>query len=237
MAEPLTMLRRDRSTLLSSLLGKPLDVPPLPERLDRRSEMRAEMARVGLEFEFFDAIKVQDKGMFQRLGSHGCFLGHRQLLNEAASQNSGIFIIQDDCVFIVDRVSIPDCDIFYGGFEASDPSDPHHSDIIGAHCMAFSPLAARLASEYLEDYLKLGFSPDPQAAQESSYNPNVRPPIDGAMVWFRRRHPELRTVFNKIALQRSSRSDVTPGRFDTVPIVRVLLSMADVFEPAPYCPG
>lgn len=205
-------------------------VVSLPERLDRRSEMRKEMARVGLDFDFFDAIKVTDKGMFKRAGSHGCFLSHRQLLTEAAKQNTGIFIIQDDCAFTVDRVSIPDSDIFYGGFEASDPSDPHHSDIIGAHCMAFSPLAARLASEYLKDYLEPNFAPDPQAARDPTYNPYIRPPIDGAMVWFRRRHPELKTVFDKIATQRSSFSDVTPGRFDHVPILRAALSSARKFK-------
>lgn len=205
-------------------------VVSLPERLDRRGEMRKEMARVGLDFEFFDAIKVKDKGMFLRPGSHGCFLSHRQLLGEAARQNAGVFILQDDCAFIVDQVTLPSCDIFYGGFEASDPSDLHRSNIIGAHCMAFSPFAAKLASEYLKDYLEPSFAPDPQAAREPTYNPNIRPPIDGAIVWLRRRHPELRTVFNKIAVQRSSCSDVTPGRFDNVPVLGVALSGARRFK-------
>ena len=199
-------------------------VVSLPERLDRRSEMRKEMARVGLDFEFFDAIKVTDKGMFKRVGSHGCFLSHRKLLTEAAQLNEGIFIIQDDCEFVVDRVTIPDCDIFYGGFEASNPSDLDSSDIIGAHCMAFSPRAAKLVTEYLKDYLDPNFVPDPQAAKVSTYNPTIRPPIDGAIVWFRRKHPELTTVFNKIALQRSSRSDVTPGPLDHLHFLRLALS-------------
>jgi len=178
------------------------------------------MARVNLEFEFFDAIKVKEKGLFLRLGSHGCFLGHRQLLRQAAQEKAGILIIQDDCVFTVGRISVPDCDIFYGGFEASDALNPHKSDIIGAHCMAFSPLAARLADQYFANYLEPDFVPDEQAASEASYNPNVRPPIDGAMVWFRRKHPELQTVFNKISRQRSSRSDVSPKRYDNIPTVR-----------------
>lgn len=197
-------------------------VVSLPERLDRRREMRKEMARVGLDFEFFDAIKTTDAGMFLRPGSHGCFLSHRQLLSMAAEQGQGIFILQDDCMFTVDHVTIPDCDIFYGGFEASDPKNPLESDIIGAHCMAFSPLAAKLASRYLNDYLEPDFEVDPKAAREPNYNPNIRPPIDGAFVWFRRRHPEIRTVFDKIAVQRASCSDVTPSRIDRVPGLRVI---------------
>lgn len=201
-------------------------VVSLPERLDRRREMRKEMARVGLDFEFFDAIRTPDAGMFLRPGSHGCFLSHRQLLNMAASKGQGIFILQDDCVFTVDRVEIPDCDIFYGGFHASDPANPMESDIVGAHCMAFSPLAAKLASEYLVDYLDPDFAADPRASKQPDYNPNIRPPIDGALVWFRRRHPALTTIFHKISDQRASSSDVTPGRIDTVPVLRTAAALA-----------
>ena len=45
---------------------------------------------------------------------------------------------------------------------------------------------------------------------------------DGALTWFRRAHPEIRTllVSPSVAGQRSSRSDLSPRPWDRVPGVR-----------------
>jgi hypothetical protein len=49
----------------------------------------------------------------------------------------------------------------------------------------------------------------------------VRPPIDGAFVWFRSAHPDLATVFARLGVQRSSRTDVGDQKwFDRVPVLR-----------------
>ena len=207
----------------------------LPARRDRRAEMEAQLARVGLlgdpRVAFFDAVACSDPGPFLRTGSHGAFKSHIALLQEAAAAGQSMLILQDDCDFIlpdIETYRLPDeWDVFYGGYYASDPEDLHNSDIIGAHFMGFSPRAAHAAVEYFAGYLEPGFPPDPQAAAQPGFNPAIRPPIDGGLVWFRRAHPELRTEFALLGLQRSSRTDIGHQRwFDKVPGLRSLAEFA-----------
>jgi hypothetical protein len=51
--------------------------------------------------------------------------------------------------------------------------------------------------------------------------------VDGALSWFRRHHPQVRTVLAAPALahQRPSRSDITMRWFDRVPILREAAEM------------
>ena len=211
-----------------------IQIVSLPRRHDRRRAMLRELRNAGQagngRISFFDAIRVDDRGVFRSVGSHGCYLSHLQLLTEAADAGHSVLILQDDCTFlptIRDPLELADCDIFYGGFLASNPSDLHGSDIIGAHFMGFSDVAARKASIYLRNLLDPGFPADPAAAAQPGFDPAVRPPIDGACVWFRRAHPELKTMFHLVANQRSSRSDITPARFfDRIWGLRALSSVA-----------
>lgn len=200
----------------------------LPQRTDRRKQMESELAKIGLQDDarvsFFPAIQIAHRGMFLRSGSHGCFLSHRSIIEDAAHKGQSVVILQDDCQFLPAIKNFPstEADVFYGGYEASDPNDLHASQIIGAHFMGFSAEATLKASRYLARYLGCpAFKGDPKAVEEGSYNPEVRPPIDGAFVWFRRSHPELTTEFAKLSKQRSSRSDVAANKwFDRTPVVR-----------------
>lgn len=147
------------------------------------------------------------------------------LLREAAIVNETILILQDDCDFLIPQVleyRLPaKWDIFYGGYEASTPSNLHDSNIVGAHFMGFSTKAVATAVEYFANYLESDFQPDPRAAAESTFDPHVRPPIDGALVWMRRAHPELETVFAMLGEQRSSRTDIGDQKwFDRIPFLR-----------------
>jgi glycosyl transferase family 25 len=206
----------------------------LPSRKDRRRAMVRELRAIGQadnpRVSFFDAVQRPDRGVFRSAGSHGCFHSHLAILEEAAAAGQSVLILQDDCEFlpsIRNDVLPPDCDIFYGGYLASNPDDPHASDIIGAHCMGFSARAAGEASTYLKKLLDPAFPPDPQAAAQPGFNPAMRPPIDGACVWFRRAHPHLTTVFHLVANQRPSRSDIsTPRFFDRLWGLRSLADMA-----------
>jgi hypothetical protein len=67
---------------------------------------------------------------------------------------------------------------------------------------------------------------DAAASTMADHDPMVRPPFDGALVWFMRAHPEISTAFAQLATQRASRSDITPGRFDRMPVVREIASLA-----------
>jgi glycosyl transferase family 25 len=206
----------------------------LPSRKDRRREMRAELKKFGLlensRIQFFDAIREEEAGLFRSPGSHGCYKSHLAILDDAAAARESVLILQDDCEFLpeLSYYQMPaQVDVFYGGFSASSPDDPYDSDIIGAHFMGFSSTAAIKASAYLRALLDPNFPPDSRAAAMPSFNPVIRPPIDGACVWFRRAYPELRTEFKLLCNQRSSRSDITPGRvLDNVWGLRDLLGVA-----------
>ena len=207
----------------------------LPERSDRRREMDAQFARIGLSgdprIRHFPAIRATNPGPFKRIGSHGNFLGRIELLREAAAAGESVLILEDDCDFILPDVfaaALPErWDVLYGGFESSNEDELSDSLIIGSHCMGFSARAAKLAADYLVRYLQPDFPPDPVAAADPAYDPAIRPPIDGAFVWFRRAHPELETVFRKVAVQRASRTDVGDQRFfDRVPVLREVAGAA-----------
>jgi len=190
----------------------------LPHRIDRRREMLAELAKVGLaddeRVSFFAGTTRTDPGPFSSAGEHGCYLSHLALLKDASASDERVLVLEDDCDFLPEAVDyeLPDeWDIFYGGYTAEDPENLETSNMIGAHCMGYSPRAARDIAAYLEGLLEPGFRPDPIAVAQGNYQPGVNPPFDGAIVWFRRAHPEMKTIFAQIAVQRSSRSDIAAG--------------------------
>lgn len=192
----------------------------LAHRTDRRSQMKAELARIGLggdpRVAFFDAIASDSAAPWRANGERGVFLSHLGVLREAAAAGESVLILEDDADFTaaVSTVALKEgVEIFYGGFEASDPQSPETSDIVGAHCMGFSAGMVGKLVAFLE----------PLLVHESP------PPIDGAYVWFRRAFPEVRTQFADpvVAVQRPSRSDIAGLRlFDRVPGVRDAVSIA-----------
>jgi glycosyl transferase family 25 len=192
----------------------------LPSRADRRKEMMGELQRVGLSgdprVEFVDGILVSEPAPFRAPGEKGVFLAHLGIIKAAASAGESVLILEDDVDFTdaaADWHRSPNCDISYGGYYAADGADLHSSDIIGAHCIGFSARAAQALAPFLETLLD----------HESP------PPIDGAYVWFRRQHEGYQTEFAEpvIAVQRPSRSDITPGHaFDKMPLLRWPLGLA-----------
>ena len=192
----------------------------LPERADRRREMNKQLKIAGLtgpNVAYFPAVRPDTPGMFTSRGMHGSFLSHKGVLEEAAAANESVLILEDDCNFLPEAngYEIPPCDIFYGSHDGDADM------IIGAHCMGFTAETVKKVSAYLADYTKPDFATDPTASKEVGYDPNIRPPIDGAYVWFRRAHPELETRFAFLTYQRASRSDCTPaGTLDRIPVIR-----------------
>ena len=201
----------------------------LPERKDRRREMTEQLKKVGLSddprVQFFDAVRPTDRGRFGSVGANGCFSSHLQILERSAG--SSVLILEDDCDFTdaVRDASLPEnFDIFYGGYlEASDPSNLDDSNIIGSHFMGFNAASAQEAADYLNGLLADRVGHDPRAVKDPTYDPQILPPIDGAYVWFRRAHPELRTVFAEpqVAVQRPSRTDIGDQKFyDRIPVLQ-----------------
>jgi glycosyl transferase family 25 len=190
----------------------------LPQRSDRRREMLTELAKFGLAEDprvaFFAGSTRTDPGPFSSAGEHGCYLSHLALLKAAAAEGKTVLVLEDDCDFLPEATAyvLPaEWDIFYGGYTADDPENLETSNMIGAHCMGYSPRASRALAAYLEGLLEPDFEPDALAVELGHYTPGVNPPFDGAIVWFRRAHPEMKTVFAQIAVQRSSRSDIAAG--------------------------
>jgi glycosyl transferase, family 25 len=200
----------------------------LTSRTDRRSEMMDQLSKVGLLEDprviFFEATRTSDPGLFVSAGMHGCFQSHLRALQFAATSNQSVLILEDDCDFENDIFGYRtdgDWDIFYGGYSALGSTNLHEADIIGAHFMGFKAPAAKIAAEYLAGLLEKDAVPEPKAASEPSYNPSIRPPPDGAYVWLRRVHPELKTQFALLSKQRASRTDTGDLRFfDRIPILR-----------------
>lgn len=192
----------------------------LPSRADRRKEMMGELQRVGLSgdprVEFVDGILVSEPAPFRAPGEKGVFLAHLGIIKAAASAGESVLILEDDVDFTdaaADWHRSADCDISYGGYYAADAADLQSSDIIGAHCIGFSARAAQSLAPFLERLLD----------HESP------PPIDGAYVWFRRQREGYRTKFAEpvVAVQRPSRSDITPGHaLDKMPLLRWPLGLA-----------
>lgn len=191
----------------------------LPSRPDRRAEMRGELRRLGLDadprVQFVDGVVVNDMSPWRSRGEKGVFLAHLSILRDAAAAGESVLILEDDVDFTAAaRTWNPPkgCDIGYGGYEATDPSNLEASDIVGAHCMGFSARVVRALAPFLE---KLLDHPSP-------------PPIDGAYVWFRRKADGFVTDFANpvVAVQRPSRSDIARGRFDTNPLLRLPLQLA-----------
>lgn len=182
--------------------------------------MEGELKRLGMlddpRVAFFKACQFEDAGPFSSPGARGVFHSHLEILEEAARNAHRVLILEDDCDFVPDAQKYVPADswsIFYGGYEASDPSNLHDSNIIGAHMMGFAPDTATHLAHYLRNLDYEG----------------IHPPIDGAYVWYRRAHPDVETLFAEPALgyQRPSRTDIADLKFfDKIPVVRNIVASA-----------
>lgn len=206
----------------------------LPHRRDRRREMDRELAKVHLlgdpKVQYFSAVKPSDSGLFHCVGANGAFHSHLQVLEKALAARQSVIVLEDDCRFL-DAVSTveqdSDTDVLYGGYAvASDESDLLNADIEGAHFMGFSLAALEKLVPFLRSLLNPNTVFDPFIVR-SEFNPRIRPPIDGAYVWFRRYHPQFKTQFLPLANYRVSATDIGERKwFDQLPVLRSVANVA-----------
>lgn len=206
----------------------------LPYRRDRRREMEHEFGRLGMrgdpKIAYFPAIRPQNKGHFTGVGTHGAFLSHLGVLESALEARHSVLVLEDDCRFldaIKTAAQDEDTTILYGGYAlASDERDLLNADIEGAHCMGFSVAALEQLVPFLRSLLDLRTPIDPLIVR-SEFDPMIRPPIDGAYVWFRRYHPQMKTQFLPLTSYRLSATDVGERKwFDRVPVLRAVANQA-----------
>ena len=218
----------------------------LPHRVDRKAEIGIQLERLGLDWSsvgvnIFRAKQPADAGDFPSIGARGCFLSHLAILQEAVEKSSKkILIIEDDLDFCKDVVSRlhtilrtleeTDWSVFYGGYENLNTSNGCHvsEDLLlmaadlpiqTTHMVAFRGIAIQAARDYLEAMLaRPPGSPDGGPMH-----------VDGAYSWFRRDHPEMKTVaaVPPLGFQRSSKSDIDTSKwYDRAPVVSVLIARA-----------
>jgi hypothetical protein len=198
----------------------------LPYRQDRRVEIAAQLARVGLKLgeppvQLFEAVRPTDAGGFASIGARGCFLSHLGVLRAArADKVQQLLILEDDCDLasgprdaLEEAVTVLNeagsWDIAYGGYRVASGAMtsggrwarlPSDCPVSTTHCVAFRGTAIDAVVPYLEAML-------------------IRPPgdpaggpmhVDGAYTWFRREHPDTVTLaaVPPIAFQRPSRTDI-----------------------------
>lgn len=219
----------------------------LPERTDRRSEMTAELRRIGIDVSqdpkvrFFQAVRPADPGAFPSIGARGCFLSHLNLLRQAAAENlDSLFILEDDAHFprrfdvlsrpVAQALVSPDWDIFYAGYGAQTPVPPAQGlqpvspdlPLSLTHAMGLRKTAIGPLVDYLERML-----------ERPAGSPEGGPMhVDGAYSWFRQAHPGIRTGVAAPVLitQRSSASDIA-GRerwYQGLPLVNLLRKLKNL---------
>lgn len=210
----------------------------LPERRDRRTEMSAELARIGIgagapEVTWFDAVRPADKGDFRTLGARGCFESHLGVLRRiAAGPHESALLLEDDADFApglaraLDALEGESWDMVFGLYtgrpEAGRPGPsglievPPQEGLLLAHFVGVRRDVAQRLVPYLEAMLR-------RPGGDPSGGPMD---VDGAYSWFRAAHPDVRTLCpaEPMAVQRPSRSDIHTLRLmDRLPLLRAPL--------------
>ena len=214
----------------------------LVHRGDRRREMQAELARLGLGLDhaavtLFPASAPPDQGNFVSRGARGCFESHLAVHKDIVSRGlSHALVLEDDADFVpnferalvapTSRLKEDDWDMFYSvqPVEAQAGDEELGNGLISlgpehtfrtTHFLGFSARFSRRAVDYLQT-LHDRERGDPRGGPMH---------VDGAYGWMRKACPDLRVLATKrpLSTQRASRSDIADLRvWDRLPVVRGL---------------
>lgn len=218
----------------------PLFLINLPERLDRRTEFGHQLGRVGTSFEhpkinIFPAIRPTELAGFPTLGTRGCFLSHKAVLETVLSMNSNsVIICEDDLDFaqdflarlpnVLDVLEREDWHLFYAGYTSDQvgrlvDEKANIFELPSTHpvtCAHFYMIRGAAIAEF-QAYLTLLLT-------RPTGHPDGGPMhFDGAINHFRSDRPDLKTlaILPTLGTQRASRTDIHPLKwFDRAPLVR-----------------
>ena len=214
----------------------------LPERTDRRREKERELARADIPAElaeFYPAIRPDSAGDFPSLGARGCFHSHLGVLRQARDRGwSNVLIMEDDLAIdprlsteaprIVSELQTTDWDMAYLGHVLRD--QPNESRIFRSFT---GPIAtAHFFAVHSRCLSKLVLFLETVLSRPAGHADGGPMHVDGAYSTFRLQNPDLKTLVASPSLgsQRSSRSDITPGWKDRIPVLRTALAMARSFR-------
>jgi len=204
-------------------------------RAERRQRIDAGLAGYDLSLEalgveIFDGLAFGEANGFPSKGVRGCFTSHMTLMQECAASEKSMLVMEDDIDFHFDRITrfhkaVPDLqstgwDIVYLGYLVPETSgaprlETYSGGTIGGHFYGVTPAFARAVADYM-------MSCTTRPPGDPVGGPMYR---DAAFTMFRERNPARVTKLAIPALggQFSSRSDLTPKRYQTWPLVRPVL--------------
>ncbi|MBS1800798.1 MAG: glycosyltransferase family 25 protein [Acidobacteria bacterium] len=208
----------------------------LPERRDRRREMETQLEKFNLSAEFFPAVKVTEQGEWPSLGARGCFLSHYNVLKQALDAGArNVLIFEDDLDFspnlpflTPELLRLLERDawgfLYLGHIQQLSTPDssfalvPWTGPLMTAHFLAIDRGTLERLVHFLEQVLS---RPDGHPLGGPQH-------VDGAYSMFRAQNPDIATLLASPSLgwQRSSRSDISASRYESIPVVRELLGMA-----------
>jgi glycosyl transferase family 25 len=198
----------------------------LADRPDRREQVTREFRGVGIDIgrgkvQFLDAIKPTERGEFPDIGSRGCFISHKTVLEIAAKEQvKNVLIFEDDVSFrwisaafeceLVARLSQAEWDLmFFGYLSPSEdglrgPLVRWRGDILGAHFYAVNGSFVVKVLNYMNE-----------CERRPRNHPDGGPmPVDGIYNHIRYIDPQISLFLSvpNLAYQRPSRSDISGGR-------------------------
>lgn len=212
----------------------------LPERTDRLRAATAEAARLGWPITIWPARRFAGAGGFESSGARGCFHSHLECLQDAAQRSESTLVLEDDVCFapmlpefcgaLREQLQALPWDIVYFGHEQTGEIErasresgkpllrQHSGPVLTAHFYGVRASVVRRLVDFLE--LLLTREPgDPLGGPMT---------FDGALTTFRVQNPDIRTLIAvpKLGWQRSSRSDISPGRLDGFTALRPAVGIA-----------
>lgn len=188
------------------------------------------------EVSVFAAIKSDTHEGWPTAGTKGCFYSHLGVIETAmAEQAAAILILEDDCDFesdcavplslLLSKLSKSAWDIAYLGHQIEPPSDAYKNDWFETTqpiMLAHSYLVSGRCLPRLRDYLHVLLS-------RPSGHPDGGPMhYDGALNMFKKQNPDVvvKLANPSFTFQRRSKSDISTGKYDQMPVAREFLALA-----------
>jgi hypothetical protein len=218
----------------------------LPERTDRLRSARQQLARIGWDvgtggLQIFPACSFADRAGFPSAGVRGCFHSHLECFRRAQTQYHNILMLEDDIAFtaalprltpaVISQLNAAPWDFVYFGHEGTGeiplaglrtcPQDIRFERPIHVvHTTHFYAISARILPRIISHLERLA------SGKEGDHTGGPMP-IDGAFHIFRRQNPDVRCLIAvpKLGWQRPSRSDIMPRGFDSLAVVRPIVSV------------
>jgi len=210
----------------------------LVERSDRRRQMQRQLRKLGLTLqdervEVFAASRPDAQMGWPSLGARGCFESHYRIIRQAFDRGlQRIMVLEDDCDFIdavmtywpalLGNLQSLEWDIAYPGHPlpsagAAGTWRATRESIGLAHCY----LVSRSVMPELLGFLETVMARPPGHPLGGPQH------YDGALNTFYFQYPQVKVVVAEpsIAFQRRSRSDISTGRLDAMPIIGGLIAL------------